>query len=578
MDDANSKEPTEKGAEREQRAPGGAPGGLSRRRFVGGIGAAALAGSAGGALARLLAGCGSSGTGVRDTGAEGGDGEAGDAEAGEGEGGEAEGGAEDGATTPARPNILLVTTDQEHPPYWFRHDQAWVDERLPARAFLRRWGVQFTGVHSVAMPCSPSRASLYSGVYTHQHHVYGNAGMAGVFLPHFPTCASILKERFGYRTFYAGKSHLKAMNTYECGTDPKGSMREYGFDEWLTAPSEPYVGTWPEGQCYDSVGIPYEGEHEDPVFADAAIEWLRRPETGDPAAGPWFGIVSLVNPHDIMHYPTFEPRDYAVEVDDRPGNFEDKEDVEANKPTCQGEYIEMYNFTTAGPMPHRPLSRKWDTMPDAYLYLLRACDAEIRRVLDAVFALPPEVRDNLVVLFTSDHGEMLGAHGQRAKRPNMYEEQQNVPLFVVDFSAPALRALRAFPTAAPPSGTPGGSYADALLGSTRNQLGTLLDVAPTIVSLAAAGDADPESWRADQPQLQGANLVPLLQAAGESAAPRAPDAAGALVERRHILATCDQGYEVPGEADPVAVHTAFHIVSLRRQTRDADGRITADSS
>jgi arylsulfatase A-like enzyme len=567
---------------------------VSRREFVGGVGLAAAA------LAAGLASCDDDEPRT-DGGADGdvdadGDGDT-DAD------GDADGDADeeadgDGDVPPVdpRPYILLITTDQEHPPMWFRHDQDWIDELLPARAFLRRFGVSFTQAHCVAMPCSPSRASLYSSLYAHQHHVYGNCGMDGNHLHAFPTCATVLRDE-GYRTWYCGKSHLASMDSYPCdaaaGEDRSRSMSLYGFDNWITSSLPPYhgAGAWPEDTCYDSVGAPYEGESEDPEFATAAVEHLgrddirRRPAD---AAGPWFGVVSFVNPHDILVYPAFEPREYETPIEQRVGNWEHADDVEAWKPTCQREYITMYNFL-GGPMPHGPRTylpeewtgTKWDTFADAYLYLQEAVDEQIRRVLEACFALDRSVRDNLVVIFTSDHGELLGAHGQRAKGPTMYEEQQNVPLIVVDFSAPALRALDALPLGTQPSSTDGGAFVGRL-GSVRTQLTSLLDVSATVISLGHSHEADPEAWRASNLQMQGASLVPLLADGQENAPVMAPDPAteGALAPRDHILATCDQTFGSPLPEEPLGwepVSTAFHIISIREQARNAAGDVTGDT-
>lgn len=501
----------------------------------------------------------------------------------------------DDATVDPRPYILLITTDQEHPPMWFRHDQDWIDERLPARAFLREFGVSFTQTHCVAMPCSPSRASLYTSMYSHQHHVYGNCGMDGNHLHEFPTCATILRDE-GYRTWYCGKSHLASMDWYPCdeasGDVRSESMSLYGFDNWITSHLPPYhlAEAFPEENCYDSVGMAWEGESEDPVFADVAIEHFARDDirqrpTQD--APPWFGVVSFVNPHDILMYPRFEPREYETPINQRPGNWEHSDDIRNWKPSCQREYIYMYNylggFISHGPRTYLPeewRDSEWERFADAYLYLHQTSDAEILRVLQACFTLDRSVRDNLVVLFTSDHGDLIGAHGQRAKGPNMYEEQENVPFMVVDFSAPAIRELEELPLGRRPSSTEGGDFVGEL-GSTRDQLTMLLDVTTTIVGLGHSHLDDPEVWRAAHPQMQGANLVPLLAAGQETAPVIAPDPAaeGALAPRDHILATCDQTYgrilpEAPLGWEPV--HTAFHIISLREQTRNASGEIVSD--
>ena len=508
-------------------------------------------------------------------------------------GGSPDGGVPDGggAAAGAAPYILLITTDQEQQPRWIG-GEALLRERLPARSWLKRHGVEFTNAHCNTLPCSPSRATLYAGLYAPQHHVYGNCGMDGNFLHGFPTCASILKERYGYRTYYCGKSHLSSVQEYPCGDDKRDGMTPYGFDEWITAPtSKPSENgdLWPEGLCYDSVGYPHEGSHEDESFARQFLDWLDRPEAKEPGDKPWFAVLSLVNPHDIMFYPRFEAEQVEPLVDARPANWERREDLERCKPTCQAEYVALYNML-GGLMPeprldapNAPANAVWDRMPDAYRALMEENDRDLEAVLERLLSLHPDVRDNLVVLFTSDHGELLGAHGQRAKGPCMYEEQMNVPLYVVDFSSQAIREqVAALDLTGDPAPTAGGRFVEEL-GARRTALVGLLDVTPTLVSLGAAGEAEGDAgWRAAHPQLQGGSLLPLLRAGQRDAAllvpdPARPDDPGADSPRHHLLATCDQGYSLPvGEESRIDVTTAPHVVSLRKETRDASGAVTAD--
>lgn len=155
-----------------------------------------------------------------------------------------------------RPNILLITTDQESQTHWFKkpglsdqENEQWVNSRLPARAWLKQHGVEFTSAHCNALPCSPSRSSIYSGLYPHQHQVYGNTGMDA-----------------------------------------------YGFTEWVSAPSGPPLPTnaWPDHQCWDSPGIPGEAKIEDVEFTEAALHWLQSDSARNPNRDPWYAVFSLV--------------------------------------------------------------------------------------------------------------------------------------------------------------------------------------------------------------------------------------------------------------------------------------------
>jgi arylsulfatase A-like enzyme len=480
---------------------------------------------------------------------------------------------------PATPHILLILTDQEQQMIWKRYEQQ-IREHLPGRAWLRDSGVEFVNAHYSTLPCSPSRASIFTGMHAHQHHVYGNCGMDGTKLQSFPTIATILQDKFGYDTCYLGKSHLSSMSQYPCSEDKSQGMTPYGFDEWPTAPNaDPFeVGIWPDGVCYDSVGYPSEGTTEDEYFMLETLEWLKN---NAHSSTPWFTVVSLVNPHDIMWYPYFEPDDYEDVIDERAPNFEDREDIQDYKPSAQDEYINLYNVL-AGPMPFpvsddpdAPANARWRRIHDAYLQLMKDNDVHIEAIVNTILELPDEVKDNLVLAFTADHGDLLGAHGQRGKGPCMYQEQMNVPLIFVDFSA---LAGIADTSQAPASGTDGDYFGNT--GSKRSVLAHHHDLITTLVSLAA-GPKAPEAWRKDYPHIQGANLLPVLKDASEPVMipdwHSGDDFPSTSVEREHILATSDQNFSLPIDHETrIDVTTAPHIVCIRKQERDAKGDVIKD--
>lgn len=558
----------------DRKRPGADDAGVSRRAF--------LQRASTGSAAALLAGA----LGLPLPACKDGD------ESGVAPGKDAAGPGVDGAGGGAsKPNILLITTDQEQEPAWFRHDADWLDTQLPGRAWLRKRGVHFTNAHCNTLPCSPSRASLYTGLYPHQHQVYGNNGFDGNFLQGFPTTARLLREAHGYATHYIGKSHLAAMSQYDCKADPHQGMDVYGFTNWVTAPSGPPFGeaAWPEKVCYDSPGIPGEAEHEDVEFAEAAVKWLGSAAATD-SDKPWFTVISLVNPHDIAWYPRFVLPKNKTDVfhfEERPGNWESRDELKLRKPTCQSEYQTFYNAVPGGMLPETgpQADEKWRGLLSQYMALLKESDGHLVAIIGALLALPAKVRDNLVVFFTSDHGDLAGAHGQRGKGSNFYQEQMNVPLYLVDFSA--LSAMKALGDG--PDKATAGRYVE-VPGSARDQLVCHLDMATTLVTLGAdQPQGQRTGWkdmapttvtiggRVDQvvaSQMQGENLEPLLAA----------DGAGKQV-RDHVLFTHDW-FVAPTDKGPVAVTTAYHIVGMRKREAagdwklnlNCDWRKTADGS
>ena len=186
-----------------------------------------------------------------------------------------------------RPNILLIVSDEER-----RND--WLDGvvDLPAHERLTADGLSFDRYFTHASPCSPSRASLYTGRYLAEHGVVDNVAFPThtALDPAIPTIGSLLADR-GYRSSYLGKWHL--------GHGETPDMEAHGYRDW-------------EGNDIHFMGSAYTGRYFDPIIVDQAIDWLtdRAGENGN--GQPWFLTVALVNPHDIMWFPA-DHRSYQAE-------------------------------------------------------------------------------------------------------------------------------------------------------------------------------------------------------------------------------------------------------------------------
>lgn len=377
----------------------------------------------------------------------------------------------------SQPNILLVVSDQERSRSWLPPSV-----RLPWRERLRSEGLEFTNYYTHSSPCSPSRASLFTGQYLPQHSVVDNVIMPEhVELdPAIPTVGSILRDA-GYRSSYIGKWHLSQ------ATSP--DMTAYGFADW-------------EGNDRHFMGWAGTGVHFDPIIASNAAEWLRANATTSPQ--PWFLTVALVNPHDVMWFPIDQPWYQSVRPDDvrrarkvlewakwkeddvlplfadhydevcdeLPPNFDD--DL-LDKPGTQRQWRWDQQHGLWGYLDHDD-RRSWLRHLDYYVKLHEMADVSLGTVLGALEETG--AYDDTVIIFTSDHGDMCGSHGLRSKGPFVYEEIMHVPLHV--------RA---------PDVTQAGVQTTAL--------GTHVDLASTIVSLAGV---DPSS----HPSLRGVDLSPVL--------------------------------------------------------------------
>jgi len=373
---------------------------------------------------------------------------------------------------PARwPNILLIVSDEERRNDWMT---GVVD--LPAHRRLREDGLSFDRYYTHSSPCSPSRASLYTGRYLHQHGVAGNVSFPThtPLDPATPTIGSLLTDA-GYRSSYLGKWHLSH------GGQP--DMVSYGYLDW-------------EGDDKQFTGNAWTGRHFDPIITDQAIDWLG--EHGD-RTEPWCLTVALVNPHDIMWYPAdhrsyqdrdpetaaalrlihdlylkdvdleFPPEDYPRRFDTLPANFDD--DLHT-KPEIQRAWRQVRNTEHMVGRIDLDDHDTWLRGLDYYAWLHEELDVNLARLLAALDRLG--IYDDTMIVYTSDHGDACGSHGLRAKLPCVYEEVMGVPLIV---KAP---------------GVPAGTRTDALA--------THVDLATTLV---AAGGGDTSA-------LSGVDLGPVL--------------------------------------------------------------------
>ena len=332
-----------------------------------------------------------------------------------------------GESAPAaiRPNIVLLLADQ-----WRGQDQGWLDDergrasevRTPHLDRLAATGAAIAGGCSSAPVCGPSRASLLTGSLPHQHGVVANDLPLS---PRLDTLASALADA-GYRTGWIGKWHLAGL--------PR--------DKWVPPVARPGIEHYAGVDCsHDHVdGHYYLGTdsptrvdftgYEPQVHTDLAIEFLApfdrlrttlRQAQG-PTADPFFLTVSYNPPHDPYDSVPESLRSYADVEPTVPPNTPDTDD--------QREVQRLY----------------WSA--------ITAVDAEFGRILAALDRL--DLRRDTIIVISSDHGDLLGAHGLRAKQ-SPYAEAVRVPLVITGPGIPASR--------------PGGLFG-------------LVDLAPTLLGLA----------------------------------------------------------------------------------------------
>lgn len=288
--------------------------------------------------------------------------------------------------TPERPNILYICTDQQFEGAMSCAGNPYV--KTPAVDGLAERGVRFTQSYCTSPVCSPSRGSMFTGLFPHQHGVIVNN--TRIKAEHRDICIAQLMRGQGYDCAYAGKWHL-----------PGSVMRDSDRKQ------HPY-----RVLC----GV------SDSRVSEVCAEYF-----DEPKQRPFFLVASYLNPHDICLWAMGRERGYQEEprfdmplgeCPPLPENFE----VLADEPGVLREYYmarhdEQKTFDKA----------KWRRYLHAYYSMIEAVDADIGRLLAALRSRG--LQRNTLIIFSSDHGDGLAAHQWLGKCCH-YDEAMRVPFIV----------------------------------------------------------------------------------------------------------------------------------------------------
>jgi N-acetylglucosamine-6-sulfatase len=310
---------------------------------------------------------------------------------------------------PKRPNLVFVFPDQwRGQALGFLGEDPVVTPHLDE--FARESLVLRQAVANYPL-CSPYRAMLMTGKYSHANRVTGNCradrAQFNVELQESDTCWSdILKEK-GYSLGYIGKWHLDAPREPFIPHNPKWNTwcppeRRHGFDYWYAYGTyndhdRPMYWETHAGRDEYHFVDQWSPEHE----ADKAIGYISNEggQLRDPEQ-PFALVVSMNPPH-----PPYDrhPRQYREPYADK--------SLEA--------LLARPNVD--------PLHPKASKHTRDYFACITGVDAQFGRILRAIDEAG--LADDTIVVFTSDHGDCLGTHGMDSKN-NPYEESMRVPFII----------------------------------------------------------------------------------------------------------------------------------------------------
>lgn len=373
----------------------------------------------------------------------------------------------------SQPNILLITSDQQH---WFTLGVNNPHIKTPNLDRLMREGTNFTRAYTNNPVCTPSRATMITGLYPSWH----GAWTIGTKLPEdVPTVGETFQQH-GYESVLIGKAHFQPLASSP-GPDGESlekqpTMRDldfwrhfnddypswYGFNHVETArmhTDEHHVGQhyaiWLEEEkglhnwadyfqeyppredgrhAYGAWDLPDDCHHSTWVAERTNANMERCVKAGK----PFFVWSSYFDPHppyaipepwasmydpDALPVPSLDPQDEMLEKMPPPHRM-----TQAEKPdfsAFKNEHEKHPNHGYARHVKDEATRRKEMAI---YYGMISKMDHEIGRTLDKLDELG--IADDTLVVFTSDHGHYFGQHGLTAKGAFHYEDGIRVPFIV----------------------------------------------------------------------------------------------------------------------------------------------------
>lgn len=311
-----------------------------------------------------------------------------------------------------RPNILLIHSDQHRYDCIAAHGHQLL--RTPSLDRLCREGVDFSAAFTPAPICTPARASQLTGRWPSQH--------GAISIPPTEVRRSMyddetitwnLLREAGYKQALVGKWHNETSKTPDHYIDDY--VPEEGYDAWRASQGIPprdrkngWFGEIDPHITPEQHRIAWEGRHVERLireYHDGGKPWMIRWDPSEPH------LPNMIPPAVANLYP-------AGSIEPWPSFG----DTLAGKPGIQMQQRRTWGIADWTWHEH------WAPMVSRYLAEITMIDTEVGRLLSTLDRLG--LTNNTLLIYTTDHGDFCGGHGQIDKHFSMYDDVLRVPFIM----------------------------------------------------------------------------------------------------------------------------------------------------
>jgi len=303
-------------------------------------------------------------------------------------------------------NVVFILSDDHRYDVMSFLGHPWVE--TPAMDAMARDGVYFENAMVTTSLCSPSRASILTGQYMHNHGVVDNNVLTPdgtIFFPQY-------LQASGYQTAYFGKWHMGGHSD-----EPRA-----GFDRWVSFKGQGHyyppenLKNW--SLNVDGESVPQKGYITDEL-TDYAVDWLN--SSVKDSGKPFFMYLSHKGVHGMFHPAARHAGRYAGKPLPEPKTMADTEENYKDKPMWLKNQRNSWHGVDFAYHQDTDIAEHYRLYCEALLSVDESI-ARVRKWLD-----DNDLSDNTMVMYMGDNGFQWGEHGLIDKR-TAYEASIRVPL------------------------------------------------------------------------------------------------------------------------------------------------------